>query len=113
MGTILVFTAIKDAVEDYRRHLSDKAQNMKEVKVVDPNTGESANKTWAELQVGMVVCLSKDQAVPADIVMLHSSHDQGTSYVTTAGLDGETNLKLRKTVRTWNVALQMPNVCLR
>ena len=67
---------------------------------IDPDTGESANKTWAELQVGMVVCLSKDQAVPADIVMLHSSHDQGTSYVTTAGLDGETNLKLRKTVRT-------------
>ena len=100
LGTILVFTAIKDGVEDYRRHMSDKAQNMKEVKVVDPDTGESANKTWAELQVGMVVCLSKDQAVPADIVMLHSSHDQGTSYVTTAGLDGETNLKLRKTVRT-------------
>jgi len=100
LGTILAFTAIKDYVEDYRRKLSDKAENLKVVKVVDPDTGDTADMTWAELQVGMVICLFKDQAVPADLIILHSSNGQGISYVTTAGLDGETNLKARKTVRT-------------
>ena len=100
LSVILLFTAFKDGVEDYRRHQSDKAQNTKCVEVVNPETGISSTKTWAELKVGMVVCLFKDQAVPADLVVLHSSNDEGISYVTTAGLDGETNLKIRKSVRT-------------
>lgn len=100
LSVILAFTAFKDGVEDYRRHKSDKAQNTKVVEVVDPKTGISSTKTWADLKIGMVVCLFKDQPVPADLVMLNSSNDEGISYVTTAGLDGETNLKIRKTVRT-------------
>ena len=110
LGTILIFTAIKDGVEDYRRHLSDKAENLRVVEVVDPDTGGTTKKTWAELQVGMVLRLFDDQSVPTDLVMLHSSNDEGMAYVTTAGLDGETNLKLRKTVCMWKGGVQVFDV---
>ena len=33
--------------------------------------------------------------MPADLVVLHSSGNEGVYYVETKGLDGETNLKLR------------------
>ena len=33
--------------------------------------------------------------MPADLLVLHSSGNEGVYYVETKGLDGETNLKLR------------------
>ena len=35
-----------------------------------------------------------NEEFPADMVLLSSSHDDGTCYITTANLDGETNLKV-------------------
>ena len=38
----------------------------------------------------------KDDAFfPADMVILHSTGEEGTFYVETKNLDGETNLKLK------------------
>jgi magnesium-transporting ATPase (P-type) len=39
--------------------------------------------------------LVEDEAVPCDLVVLSTSHDQGQCYVMTANLDGETSLKTR------------------
>ncbi len=98
LSFILVVTAIKDLVEDIRRHQSDNVQNMRTVEVVDQATGSASLKYWQDIQVGMVLRLFDDEAIPADVILLHSSNKNGMAYVTTAGLDGETNLKLRKTV---------------
>ena len=43
--------------------------------------------------------------IPADIVMLASSTEGGLVYVSTANLDGETNLKLRKVHADLNLVL--------
>lgn len=47
------------------------------------------------LQVGDIVRVAKDETFPADLVLLSSDRANGSCHVTTASLDGETNLKVR------------------
>ncbi|KAG7255888.1 hypothetical protein CRUP_004320 [Coryphaenoides rupestris] len=44
-------------------------------------------------QVGDVVVVKEDETFPCDLVLLSSSRDDGTCYVTTASLDGESSHK--------------------
>lgn len=48
---------------------------------------------WRNIKVGDVVLLSRDEPVPADIVLLSSTGENGLACVDTMALDGETNLK--------------------
>ena len=47
--------------------------------------------------VGQVIKIHKNEFIPADIVILHTSNPKGTCYVETKNLDGETNLKMKVT----------------
>lgn len=46
------------------------------------------------VQVGDIVRVAKDETFPADLVLLSSDRAEGTCHITTASLDGETNLKV-------------------
>lgn len=46
------------------------------------------------LQVGDVVEVVEDETFPCDLILLHSSRDDDTCFVTTASLDGESNHKV-------------------
>ncbi|VBB25702.1 unnamed protein product, partial [Acanthocheilonema viteae] len=46
--------------------------------------------------VGQLVKIMKNEAIPADIVLLSSSEPAGVAYIETSNLDGETNLKIRQ-----------------
>lgn len=54
---------------------------------------------WKKLEVGDIVLLRDNDQVPADIVVLSTSDSDGMCYLETKNLDGETNLKPRKSVR--------------
>ena len=54
---------------------------------------------WKKLEVGDIVLLRDNDQVPADIVVLSTSDQEGMCYLETKNLDGETNLKPRKSVR--------------
>lgn len=54
---------------------------------------------WKKLEVGDIVLLRDNEQVPADIVVLSTSDPDGMCYLETKNLDGETNLKPRKSVR--------------
>ncbi|KND92004.1 putative phospholipid-transporting ATPase [Tolypocladium ophioglossoides CBS 100239] len=51
---------------------------------------------WQHIQVGDVVRLQRDQAVPADMALLHATGPNGIAYIETMALDGETNLKSKQ-----------------
>lgn len=47
-------------------------------------------------KVGDIVHVEANSSFPCDMVMLSSHDPEGSCYITTANLDGETNLKVSK-----------------
>ncbi len=74
-----------DGVIDYGRHA--------------PGTAKWERTLWKKLEVGDIVLLREDDQVPADIVVLNSSDPDKNAYIETKNLDGETNLKVRKSLK--------------
>ncbi|RDA95947.1 hypothetical protein CP533_5790 [Ophiocordyceps camponoti-saundersi (nom. inval.)] len=57
---------------------------------------------WSHVKVGDVVLLSRDEPVPADLVLLHSDGENGIAYIDTMALDGETSLKTKQVCHALN-----------
>ncbi|PTB66999.1 phospholipid-translocating P-type ATPase [Trichoderma citrinoviride] len=51
---------------------------------------------WADIKVGDVIRLARDEPVPADIALIYSDGENNLAYVDTMALDGETNLKSKQ-----------------
>jgi len=64
-----------------------------------PGTARWERTLWKKLEVGDIVLLRDNDQIPADIVVLSTSDADGTCYVETKNLDGETNLKPRKSLK--------------
>ncbi|KAM5439708.1 drs2 neo1 protein [Microsporum ferrugineum] len=121
---LVIFVGIsigKEGYDDFRRYRLDKEENNRIASVLRPSQEmqdecyESLPKTacdanskstehsqpwmnvkWVNIQVGDIIKLERDQAVPADIVLLHANDPNGIAYIETMALDGETNLKSKK-----------------
>lgn len=91
--TVIVMNALKDALEDWRRHKSDREENEREVLAME--NGKLKSRRWCDLHVGSMVVVRQNEYVPADLVLLSTSHEEGHVYIETANLDGETNLKTK------------------
>lgn len=75
------------------RHRSDARINKKKVKVF--RNGNLVNLKRKDIRCGDIVEVKCDQPFPCDLILFYSLGENGTCHVTTANLDGETNLKLR------------------
>lgn len=87
----------KEALEDWRRFMQDMKINSRKASVHKGN-GVFGNRAWRKLRVGDVVKVEKDQFFPADLLFLSSSYEDGICYVETMNLDGETNLKVKRSL---------------
>ncbi|KAH7057697.1 hypothetical protein BKA57DRAFT_387828 [Linnemannia elongata] len=88
---VLTITAVKDALEDYRRYQQDKRSNSLECTLV--KQGELIPIKSKDIRPGDVLKICKNDKIPADVVLLSTSMDEGACFVETSELDGETNLK--------------------
>ncbi|XP_038631915.1 phospholipid-transporting ATPase IG isoform X1 [Scyliorhinus canicula] len=93
---VIIVTAIKQGYEDWLRHKADNSVNKSPVYVV--NQGRIVERQSEKIQVGDIVCVREDETFPCDLILLSSSRDDGTCYVTTASLDGESSQKTYFTV---------------
>ncbi|ORZ10616.1 hypothetical protein BCR41DRAFT_308574 [Lobosporangium transversale] len=91
LAMVLTITAIKDALEDYRRYQQDKRSNSLECTLV--KEGQLIPIKSKDICPGDVLKICKNDKIPADVVLLSTSMDEGACFVETSELDGETNLK--------------------
>lgn len=54
---------------------------------------------WASLRVGDIVLVNQNETFPADLFLLSSSNDDGSCFIETSSLDGETNLKQKMALK--------------
>lgn len=108
----------KEAYDDYSRYLRDREANStrylvllthppasletpsspSENSVPELPRPQTRSTPSSSIQVGDLVLLEKNQRVPADMVLLVTSEQEGTCFVRTDQLDGETDWKLKVAV---------------
>ncbi|XP_031653137.1 phospholipid-transporting ATPase 11C isoform X1 [Oncorhynchus kisutch] len=93
---VITVTAIKQGYEDWLRHKADNEVNKYLVTVLED--GRRTRKESEKIKVGDVVEVVEDETFPCDLILLQSSREDETCFVTTASLDGESNHKTHYTV---------------
>jgi phospholipid-translocating ATPase len=93
----------KEAYDDYKRNLRDKEANSAKYLTLQPTTDLSDSLPTrptpsSRIRVGDLVFLEKNQRIPADLVLLRTSDSNGTCFIRTDQLDGETDWKLKVAV---------------
>lgn len=87
---VICVTAAKQGYEDFLRYRADNMVNKSMVTVIRESV--EVDIRCEDILPGDLVRVSRDCDVPCDLVLLKSS-DHGKCFITTANLDGETNLK--------------------
>ncbi|ORX60795.1 phospholipid-translocating P-type ATPase [Piromyces finnis] len=103
---------LREAYDDYHRHKQDRVENYCDAKkFVRKYDGSYEWQTipWKDISVGDIICLSNNEQIPADIIVLASSNDKGICFIETASLDGETNLKQRQALKETTEAIYDEN----
>jgi magnesium-transporting ATPase (P-type) len=82
-------TYLFDMVKSMHRKDTDSSDGASTVRVAFQKVQRK------DIRQGHFVLVKNREMVPADMVLLASSNDQGGAYIETSSIDGETNLKLR------------------
>lgn len=98
LSIIIFITGVKEVVEDVRRKRADDKANNAPCEVFNRSKKDYERKKWEQVRVGDIVRVCDGQEFPADLILVASSAEEGTCFVETSNIDGETNLKTRERV---------------
>ena len=82
---MLLVSAIKELVEDYKRRSSDTLLNTSKALVLKGSQFQETK--WLDVAVGDIIRVESEQPFPADLVLLASSEPEGLCYIETANLE--------------------------
>lgn len=94
---VLLITIVKEAFDDFQRKRKDRDLNNRQYQKMKKD-GTFKKVAAANLKVGDIIKVQKDERVPADMVLLWTTEKSGAVFIRTDQLDGETDWKLRKAV---------------
>ncbi|KAJ1746842.1 hypothetical protein LPJ79_005650 [Coemansia sp. RSA 1821] len=95
--------AFNDVVEEVSYEQDDEAQANP---LPENMSCRWKKKRWENVQVGDLLMICKDEWIPADCVVIASTGFDGTCFVETASLDGETTLKQKQALEVTNSEIQ-------
>jgi len=124
LAIVIAISFAQEVAADLKRHRSDRVTNTSlcvVLKNTSPTEGESpqpgivrneeifsgkdlqvgdahiacANVARMDIRAGDLILVRNREMIPADIILLASNSENGSAYVETSPIDGETNLKLR------------------
>lgn len=123
LAFVIAVTMGKEAYDDYSRYRRDREANSTRYLVLLPQPPspvasqsellengpfrspepslprpQTRSTPSAAIRVGDIVLLEKNQRVPADMVLLTTSEEEGSCFIRTDQLDGETDWKLKVAV---------------
>uniref|UniRef100_A0A3B5QRL4 Phospholipid-transporting ATPase n=1 Tax=Xiphophorus maculatus TaxID=8083 RepID=A0A3B5QRL4_XIPMA len=92
-GLVLFITITREAIEEIRCYLRDKEVNSQVYSKLSKRGTVKVKSSG--IQVGDLIIVEKNQRVPADMIFLRTSERNGSCFLRTDQLDGETDWKLR------------------
>jgi len=93
---VLSVTLLKEGFEDFKRMLRDREVNSEKFQRLTPSG--LVDIPSSKIKVGHIIMVHTNQRVPADMVLLRTTENNGASFIRTDQLDGETDWKLRRAV---------------
>lgn len=75
--------------------------------------GKKNKIKWKDIKVGDIIKVEDDELFPADLLCLNTGLQDGVCFIKTTNLDGESNLKIRKSVdlRSIPEGFYLPTSC--
>ena len=94
---VVSVNGIKDFYEDWKRKKSDDKENSKNTLIYSFHKKNFIKKKWKDVLIGDIIKVKEDEYFPADVIVLSTSEQSNCCYIETKSIDGETNLKFKKT----------------
>ena len=108
---VQVISLIRTGIENYKKYRYDSSYNNSKSKVFDIQTKRFVDKPWKSIILGEIVKVTKDSEIPADLLIIKSSNENGYCYLQTSNLDGETNLKPREALIRYHNSITNESDC--